>query len=208
MRERVDIVISEINKCIRYIEKNNLFKQEYLIEFKNVKLFKKSINNEKNIIAKNFFTNYLYILGEFYIGSNTIVLESIISKEFEDLNKNIDFFDFNKNILSEKTEKVDNQENFIHFLIGKQIGCINRALCLNIKENYYCMESFKKITEMTINLLKLFENKIEENSKETYEEFYKKNEEVIKSKKVKATINGLFNYYHVYGVIMDLKKND
>lgn len=57
MRERVDIVISEINKCIRYIEKNNLFKQEYLIEFKNVKLFKKSINNEKNIIAKNFFTN-------------------------------------------------------------------------------------------------------------------------------------------------------
>ncbi len=205
MKERVDIVINEINKCINYIEKNKLFQQEYIIEFNNIKLFKKPINNEKNIISKIFFVNYLYLLGEFYIGQDTLKLESLIKKELEDLNKNIDFFDFNKNILSEKIEVKKDEETFIQFLIGKQIGCLNRPLCLDEKENYYCVKSLKIISEITINLLKLCK-KIEENNKETYENFYKKNDEILKKNKVKAKINGLFNYYHIYGVIIDLKK--
>lgn len=200
MEERKEVAINEINKCIEYIEKNKLFKQEYAINFKEKGFFKKNIKSLNNELFEDFFKYYFNLIGEYYIGSNTSLYKQDIVEKFNKLNKKENSYNFNVNLFSEE-KRINSDKTFLYFLIGKQIGCINRAFLLRKEEGFYCIKSLKVISNVTIGLINLINDHSMEEIKEKYENFYLENEKIINDNNIRASVNGLWNYYYIKEVI-------
>lgn len=200
MEERKKVAINEINKCIEYIEKNKLFKQEYAISFKEKGFFKKNIKSLNNELFEDFFKYYFNLIGEYYIGRNTSIYKQDIVEKFNKLNKKENSYNFNVNLFSEE-KRINGDKTFLYFLIGKQIGCINRAISLRKEEEFYCIKSLKVIANVTIGLINLINDHSMEEIKEKYENFYLENEKIINDNNIRASVNGLWNYYYIKEVI-------
>lgn len=110
--------------------------------------------------------------------------------------------------INEKIYLENKQESFIHFLkflIGKQIGCINR--CLKNEDLKNKIENLIFLSERTLYLMDFIESNNYEEILKNYKEFYSNEISLIDKNDEKrltnslSLINGYYNFYDIHNRI-------
>lgn len=242
VEERAVIVIKELNRVIEYVRFNKLFNEKnhnFISSFLKKKEILEKEKEEK--LTAGFLFYYTVLLGEYYSDSVTFLHDKPMKEQLSSAIKNLTEYnnsslvdgipDIFKEIISVnytdeelKSLYQDSQENktdfdFYIFLLGKQIGCINRTLCLDldIEGKIYCAESLFLITQQTISMMELFSYNSPDYIRENIDDFYEKENLIIKNKKidlnkklkkVPSLVNGYYNYYDIIGRIKYENKKD
>jgi len=194
------------------------------------------VQNKKDVrFIKDFLINYYLFLGDLY--SNNV--ESLYSKSMrKKLIKSVAALKSNgnpnvlrkipkaivdvintKHTINEINEMVkdikknekeeDKFKNSLNVLVGKQIGCINRSLCLHLNgsSNTHSIDILSLLTEEVVKLIDFINNSSIQEIEDNYQVFFETEENYIEKKEIEISKkigrlpslkNAYFNYGYVY----------